>query len=337
MEIYTIRDVARKAGVAVSTVSRVLNGRPDVSEETRKKVMDVVEEVGFVQNRNARNLKNTKSVFAAIIVRGRRNAFLSDVAEQMIEHAQGLKTPFLIKYIDEADDEFDTMRQLYNERRAGSFIFLGSRLDERSEAVRAIGVPVVFATADAAHVGLPNASSVCIDDRAATRAMMDRILEQGHTRVAVFGGCRDGEDIFAKRYHGAMDSLKSHGIAYDPEEYVLSRFTLEGAYESANRFFETNKDVTAVLTMSDMMAMGVIRALREKGLRVPEDVSVSGFDGTEMARYFIPSIATVRQPTQEIARRSVELLCAMLDGEEAQHVTVDYTLLEGESIARAKI
>lgn len=333
VEIYTIRDVARKAGVAVSTVSRVLNGRPDVSEETRRKVMDVVEECGFVQNRNARNLKTTNSVFAAIIVRGRRNAFLSDVAEQMIECAQGLKTPFLIKYIDEEDDEFDTMRQLYSEKRAGSFIFLGSRLDERSEAVRAIGVPVVFATVDAANMGFENASSVCIDDRAATRAMMDRILEQGHTRVAVFGGNREGEDIFAKRYQGAMDSLKAHKIDYDPDEYVLSRFTLEGAYEGANRFFETHRDVTAVLTMSDMMAMGVIRALRERGLRVPQDVSVSGFDGTEMARYFIPSIATVRQPTQEIAKRSVELLCDMLGGGEAKNVTVDYQLVEGESIA----
>lgn len=336
MEIYTIRDVARKAGVAVSTVSRVLNGRPDVSEETRKKVMDVVGEYGFVQNRNARNLKTTRSAFAAIIVRGRRNAFLNDVATQMIECAQGLKTPFLIKYIDEADDEFDTMRQLYNERRAGSFIFLGSRLDERSEAVRSIGVPVVFATVDASGTGLENASSVCIDDRAATRAMMDRILDAGHTRVAVFGGSRDGNDIFARRYQGAMDSLKAHGIAYNPDEYVHSRFSLEGAYESAMRFFEQHRDVTAVMTMSDMMAMGVIRALHEMDLRVPEDVSVSGFDGTVMARYYVPSVASVQQPTGEIARRSVDLLCEMLDGGQARHIKVDHSLVEGESVGRVR-
>lgn len=332
MEIYTIRDVARKAGVAVSTVSRVLNGRPDVSEETRKRVLDVVEQFGFVQNRNARNLKNTKPVFAAIIVRGRRNAFLNDVATQMIEHSQGLKTPFLIKYIDEQDDEFDTMRQLYAEKRAGSFILLGSRLDERCEAVRALGVPVVFATVDAQQAEFDNASSVCVDDRAATHAMMDRILDQGHTRVAVFGGNREGNDIFARRYLGAMDSLKAHGIAYNPDEYIHSRFSLEGGYESAMRFFELHRDVTAVLTMSDMMAMGVTRALHEMGLRVPEDVSVSGFDGTQMARYYVPSIASVRQPVEEIAHRSVELLCDMLEGGQVQHVKVDYSLVEGESI-----
>ena len=337
MEIYTIRDVARKAGVAVSTVSRVLTGRPAVSEETRKKVLDVVEQFGFVQNRNARNLKNTKPTFAAIIVRGRQNAFLNDVATQMIECAQGLKTPFLVKYIDEEDDEFDALRQLYAEKRAGSFILLGSRLDERSEAVRAMGVPVVFATVDAANAELDNASSVCIDDRAATRAMMDRILAQGHTRVAVFGGNREGNDIFARRYQGAMDSLKAHGIDYDPDEYVVSRFSLEGGYESAMRFFEKHRDATAVLTMSAMMAMGVTRALHEMGLRVPQDVSVSGFDGTVMARYYVPSIASVRQPTTEIAKRSVELLCDMLEGSQVQHVKVEYSLVEGESIGLVRV
>ena len=274
MEIYTIKDVARKAGVAVSTVSRVLNGRPDVSEETRKRVMDVVEECGFVQNRNARNLKSTKSVFAAIIVRGRRNAFLNDIAEQMIECAQGLKTPFLVKYIDEQADEFEAMRQLYAERRAGGFILLGSRLDERAETVNALGVPCVFATVDASDRGLENTACVCIDDRAAMRAMMDRLLDAGHRRVAVFGGNREGDDIFARRYRGAMDSLQEHAIPYDPDEYVKLRFSLSDAYTEAKKLFEKHRDITAVVTMSDTRAEGVIRALTDMGRRVPQDVSV---------------------------------------------------------------
>ena len=333
MEIYTIKDVARKAGVAVSTVSRVLNGRPDVSEETRKKVMDVVEACGFVQNRNARNLKNTKQVFGAIVVRGRRNAFLNDIAEQMIEYAQGFKTPFLVKYIDEEADEFDAMRQLYTERRAGGFILLGSRLDERADTVDMLGVPCVFATVDARDRGLDYASSVCIDDRAATRAMMDRLLDNGHRHVAVFGGNREGDDVFARRYRGAIDSLKAHGIEGDePGYYMQIRFSMEGAYECTRRFFAEHPEVTAVLTMSDSMAVGVIRALRDMGKRVPQDVSVTGFDGTEMARYYIPSITTVLQPTEKIARESVKLLCEMLDGDAPKFVTVDYALVEGESV-----
>ena len=122
-------------------------------------------------------------------------------------------------------------------------------------------------------------------------------------------------------------------ISYDPDEYVLSLFSLEGAYESARHFFATHRDVTAVLTMSDMMAIGVIRALWDLGLRVPEDVSVSGFDGVEIGRYVIPSLTTVRQSTEYIARRSIELLCDMMEGGQARHEKAQYELIEGESLA----
>lgn len=336
MEIYTIRDIARIAGVGVSTVSRVLNGRPDVSEETRKRVLDVVESCGFVQNRNARNLKNTKPTFAAIIVRGRHNMFLSDVAERMLQRAQAYKTPFLVKYIDEEEDEFDAMRQLWSEKRAGGFILLGSRLDERSEAVAAMGAPCVFATVDAMDSGIENASSVSIDDRAAARAMMDRLVARGHRNIAVFGGNREGNDIFARRYQGALESLNAHGIAFDPQNYVRTRFSLTDAYDCAMSFFASHREVTAVLAMSDTVAAGVIRALWELGLRVPQDVSVTGYDGTEMARYFIPSIETVCQPTAEIAQESVRLLCEMLEGGARRYVTVGYRLVDGESVAHCR-
>lgn len=335
MEICTIRDVARRAGVAVSTVSRVLNGKPDVSEATRRRVLDVVEECGFVQNGHARFLKQDQSEFAMIIVRGRRSMFLSDAAEHMLAFAQGKKTPFIVKYIDEEDDEFDTMRQCYAQKRAGGFVFLGSRLDERSEAVRALGVPCVFATVDASARDFANASSVSIDDRAAARAMMDRLIAQGHERVAIFGGCPEGDDPFTRRFQGAVDSLQAHGIAFTAEDaFRQVRFSLPGAYECAKAFFEARRDVTAVFAMSDTIAAGVIRALHDLGLRVPQDVSVSGFDGMEMARFYIPSIATVRQPVEAIARESVELLCSLMEGGDACHVTVDYELVDGESIAQ---
>ena len=331
MEIYTIRDVARMAGVAVSTVSRVLNGRPDVSEKTRRRVLKIVEECGFVQNDNAQYLKRTRTEFAAIIVRGRQSMFLSEVAEQMLSVAQGMEKPFLVKYIDEEADEFDTMRKLCAQKRAGGFILLGSRLDERSEAVRALGAPCVFATVDASGRAFSTASSVCIDDRAAAHALMDRLLDAGHTRVVLFGGNPEGDDPFSRRYQGALDSVQARGL--NIASYQQVRFTLSGAYEGAKRFFSEHQDVTAAMAMSDTIAAGVIRALHDLGRKVPEDVSVTGFDGTQMARYYIPSIATVRQPVEEIAKESVALLCSMMEGADAKNVTLAFTLIEGESVA----
>lgn len=335
MEINTIRDIARKAGVAVSTVSRVLNNRPDVSEQTRRKVMAVVEDCGYVQNGNASSLKRKHAECAVIIVRGRRSMFLSDAAEQMLACAQGGKTPFLVKYIDEEDDEFGAMRRLYAERSARGFILLGSRLDERIEAVRTLDVPCVFATVDASASGLPNASSVFIDDRAAAREMMDRLVSCGHRRIAIFAGCGEGDGPFERRYQGALDSLRAHGIAFDPALYVVTRFEMSEAYEHAMAFFGRDRGVTAVMAMSDTAAAGVIRALHDRGLRVPEDVSVTGFDGTQTARYYIPAIETVSQPTEEIARESVRLLCEMLEGRPARNVKVGYCVLGGESVGPA--
>ena len=334
MEICTIKDVARKAGVGVSTVSRVLNGRPDVSEETRKRVMDVVESCGFVQNDNARFLKRSHTGFAAIIVRGRSNVFLSGIAEKMLEFTQVSKTPFLIEYIDEEDDEFDAMRKLYAERAARGFILLGSRLDERAEVVDKLGVPCVFATVDTAASGLSAASSVSIDDKAAARALTDRLLSLGHRQLAVFGGNREGDDPFARRYQGVLESLRNHGVAFDPDEYyVQTRFTLDGAYECAHRYFSKPCSVTAIMAMSDTVAAGVIRALADLHIRVPQDVSVTGFDGTEMARFYIPSIATARQPVESIARESVLLLREMMEGGKPRCEMVGFELIEGESIA----
>jgi len=252
----------------------------------------------------------------------------------MLAFAQGSKTPFLVEYIDETDDEFDAMRKLYAERAARGFIILGSRLDERTEILKKLGVPCVFATVDAAACGLDNACSVSIDDRAASRAMAEELIALGHRRIAVFGGNPDGNDPFSWRYRGVLDSLTAHGIAFDQKEsYVQTRFTLDGAYESATRYFSRQRGVTAVMCMSDTIAIGVIRALVDRGLNVPRDISVTGFDGTEMARFYMPSIATVRQPTALIARESVALLQSMLEGGQPQCMKVGHELIMGESLA----
>lgn len=334
MEVCTIRDVARRAGVAVSTVSRVLNGKKDVSEATRKRVLEVVEECGYVQNGNARFLKQDRSEFAAIIVRGRLSVFLSDVAERMHLYAQECGLQTITEYIDEMDDEFDVMRQLHAQKRAGAFVFLGSRLDERCEAVRALGAPCVFATVNASARDFGCASSVSIDDRAAACAVMEGLLEKGHTRIAIFGGNPEGDDPIARRYQGAVEGLTRHGHAFAPQEsFCQVRFSLEDAYAGAKAYFAEHPDVTAAFAMSDTIAAGVIRALYDLGKAVPGDVSVAGFDGTALARYFIPSIATVSQPAEDIARVSVALLLERMAGEDARHVTVEHTLVDGESVS----
>lgn len=334
MKIYTIRDVAQLAGVSVTTVSRVLNHRPDVNAATREKVERVMVECNFVGNANARSLKQLDGDVAALILRGRSNPFLSGLAETMLQFARESDVSFLMESIDEKDDEFQTALRLMHEKRARGFIFIGSRLDARLEVLRGQDVPMVFATVNAVNAGLPRAASVSIDDRRMGREAMEMLIRAGHTKIAIFGGSRNQGDGLADRYIGAREACKQAGVPFDETRYVETRFSLEDAYNAARNFFATRSDTTAVFAMSDMVAMGVIRALRDINRRVPEDVSVVGFDGVEMGKYFIPSLSTIVQPQEEIARQSVDVLLDMMEKDgSARHLTVTAAPLLRESIA----
>ena len=334
MKIYTIRDVAQLAGVSVTTVSRVLNHRPDVNAATREKVERVMVECNFVGNANARSLKQLDGDVAALILRGRSNPFLSGLAETMLQFAREADVSFLMESIDEKDDEFQTALRLMHEKRARGFIFIGSRLDERLEVLRGQDVPMVFATVNAVNAGLPRAASVSIDDRRMGREAMEMLIRAGHTKIAIFGGSRNQGDGLADRYIGAREACEQADVPFDETRYVETRFSLEDAYNAARNFFATRSDTTAVFAMSDMVAMGVIRALKDIGRRVPEDVSVVGFDGVEMGKYFIPSLSTIVQPQEEIARQSVDVLLDMMEKDgSARHLTVTAAPLLRESIA----
>ena len=334
MQIYTIKDIARKAGVSVTTVSRVVNNRPDVNKDTREAVMKVIEECHFVCNANARSLKQTDGELAAIVVRGRSNPFLNDIAEKILQLTQKTEVSFLLEYIDEQDDEFQPALRLHTEKRVTAFVMVGSRIDERARVIAQLDIPFVFVTVIGDRDTLPMASSVSIDDRAMGRLAVDYLLDRGHRKIAVFGARRDAGDSLARRYEGTMDAFRHRGLAFDPQRYVECRFSPRGGYEAALAFFQRMPDTTAVFAMSDPMAIGIIRALKDLGKRVPQDVSVFGFDGVEMGAYTIPSLTTIRQPVGELAQTSVDVLLDILaGGKSGQRRLLEAQLQERESVA----
>ena len=336
MKIYTIKDIAQKAGVSVTTVSRVLNKRPDVNQATREKVERVMAECHFVGNANARGLKQTDSENVAIILRGREKPFLNSLAEAVLLYTHDHEASFLVEYVDETADEFQTAVRLHHEKRVTGCIFLGGRIDERAHVLEGIDMPMVFATISAENANLPRAGSVFIDNRMMGRLAMQTLIDAGHTKIAIFGGARQSDDGFGQRYQGAMEALEKAGIPFDGERYVDTRFSLRGAYDTARGFFAMKPDTTAVFAMSDTVAMGVIRALSDIGRRVPQDVSVVGYDGIEMGKYFLPRLTTVEQPINDIARESVAMLMGMLEkGEEPRHVVVPASLITRESVGPA--
>lgn len=333
MKIYTIKDIAQKAGVSVTTVSRVLNHRPDVNKATREKVEQVMAACHFVGNANARGLKQTDGDLVAIILRGHQNPFLNALAEAMLQCSRDSKAAFLTEFIDEKADEFQTALRLFHEKRATGFIFVGSRIDGRAHVLSGMDLPMVFTTVSAREAPLPRAASVAIDDQTMAQLAVETLLNRGHRKIAIFGGSRHGSDSLSLRYAGAVNAFHEAGLTFDESRFVETRFSLKGAYDCTRAFFAVKQDTTAVFAMSDMVAMGVIRALEDIGKRVPDDVSVFGFDGVEMGKYFTPRLSTIEQPVEELARQSVEVLTDMLEhGRPPRHVVVEASLRLRESV-----
>lgn len=334
MKVYTIKDIAAMAGVSVTTVSRVLNHRPDVNSSTREKVEQIIRDCHFVGNTNARGLKQGNEVIG-VVIRGRSNPFLSSLAEAILERADNVPDNFVTEYIDERADEFRTAMRMTRQNHVKGLIFVGSLIDERVEAVRGLDVPMVFTTVNAESASLPRASSVAVDDRSMGRLVAEELLNCGHRRIAVFGSNPVAGDSLAMRFQGFCDAFTDRGLSYDKSLYRETRFSFEAGYDVARAFFTECPDATALFAMSDTVAVGAIRALRDLGRSVPEDVSVIGFDGVDIGRFTLPRLTTVEQPVEEIARRSVNLLLDMMEKEAApRHILVEASFRRRESVAQ---
>ncbi len=333
MKIYTIRDVAEMAGVSVTTVSRVLNDRPDVSRETKEKVRRVMAELHFVGNANARGLKQADGESIALIIRGRRNPFLNVLTEAMLLCPRGEKTDLLTEYIDEQDDEFLLALTLMNRQRIAGLVFLGSHIDDRCTVLDGVSIPMVFVTVNTAGTAMERASSVTMDERDMSRRAVEALIGHGCREIAVFGGRRTGDDSLVLRALGAEDALRSHGLTLDEAHYVETRLNLPDAYAASLTYFEKHPQTDAVFCMSDTAALGVIRALNDLGKNVPGDVSVIGVDGIEMGQYTTPRLSTIVQPVEDIARQSMAVLTDMMENHApARHITLEGKLEIRESV-----
>ena len=174
------------------------------------------------------------------------------------------------------------------------------------------------------------------DDAAAAARMVAYLLDHGHRRIAFIGGDLVTSQPSSARLSGCIGELSRHGMALNlAAQYVPARYTLPGGYAAMEQLLQTVPGLTAVFAFSDIMAIGAIRALRDHGLRVPEDVSVCGFDGIELAAYLAPRLTTIRQPADRMASRGVTMLVHCIEQHSGTvHELVPYELLEGESVLR---
>lgn len=329
----TIKDIARESGYAVGTVSRVLNNRPDVSETARKRIMEVVEKYNFQLNSNAKHLKQQISDGIAIIVKGSQNMLFAAILEQIQGHMEQKGLSSHIFYISEIEDEVEQALRLCRERHPLGVMFLGSDLELFQKRFSDVTVPCVLVTNSAEELGFENLSSISTDDEAGAKAAIEYLLKLGHTRVGILGGLMEKSKPAATRYIGCKKAFEEHGIPFRPkQQYEAALFSMSEGYQAMDRLLDRMQDLTAVFAMSDVMAVGAIRAIVDRGLRVPEDISVVGFDGIDLGGYLTPKLTTIRQDREYIADRGVEILLANINGgTQAIHEVVPFHIIAGES------
>ena len=329
----TIKDIARISGCSVSTISRVINDRPDVRPETKERVLEVMREAGFVPNTNARQLKIQQSRSLVFVVKGTRNLFFSDFLVVQLQRAATLYGyNGIVSYLDENANEIDAAEKILREIKPKGMIFLGGSVANFQKGFANISVPSVLATLVSDKLDFPNLSMVGVDDRAAAYQAVSYLIQQGHRKIAVLGGPATSYPSMMRR-QGAQQAMEDAGIRFEDKLYGLSNYDFESAYHAMNGLLARRAEFTALFAMSDVIAFGAIRALVSAGLQVPEDVSVIGFDGITMSRYCVPVMTTIVQPSEQIALQSIELLVRQIEhGTPAQTVTLQPELQQGESV-----
>jgi LacI family transcriptional regulator len=330
----TIKDLAAQTGYSVGTISRVLNDQPNVSEKAKTAILAAAKASGFTLNTNAKNLKQQRSNSILVVVKGTSNELFGTLIEAIQARVAGTPYPLVVDYLDEDLNEVRRAVQLCREKKPQGVLFLGGNRENFLADFQEIDLPCVLVTNDASHLHFPNLSSVTADDRDCGRQAIEHLLRCGHEKIAVIGGDRMISDITRLRYLGCQDAFLAHNVPFDQMlDYENVRFSYADGYRAVENLLDRGRKFTAVFAMSDVMAIGAIRALRDRGLRVPEDVSVMGFDGLTIGDYMVPKLSSVTQSINSLAERSVQILRDQIERHtSARHEVIPVTVSHKESV-----
>ena len=333
----TIVDIAKESGYSVTTVSRVLNNKQDVSPAAKQKIMEIVEAHNFVPNNNAKRLKQNNTKTILVLVKGTSNMLFANIIEEIQSVLVASDYSVNMYYLDEDSDEVIEAIRLCRERKPLGILFLGGNKTSFEAKFEKVNVPCVLVTNSADQMGFDNLSSVSTDDEAAAAQAANCLYENGHRDIAIIGGDLSISQTSILRHSGFVKAMKEKGLEFNPELYGKARFSFDSAYRAMTRLLEKDIPISAVFAMSDVMAIGAARAIRDKGLQVPQDISIVGFDGTMLADYYNPKIVSIRQGHKDMAIRSVELLFNMIDlNKPSTHELIPFEITEGESVKKIK-
>ncbi len=336
----TSYDVARLAGVSRSTVSFVLNNVDmQISEETKQRVLAAATELGYAPDATAQALVSRRTrIIGLVLIRTPyhidADIFLTQVLDGLIQATQRHNMRLLLDLVEEASSEA-TYLELIQSKRIDGLVISGPRSD--NTALRSLvqeGFPLVLM----GQLPDPDFCYVDVDNHAAARTAVEHLVGLGHTRIACITNAPPSYTAAIQRLQGYRDVLEAHGIRYRDEMVRHGDFTLDSGYEQMGSLLDGPECPSAVFVASDVVAFGAMAAIRERGLRIPEDVAVVGFDDVPLARYASPPLTTAHLPAPDMGRQAGEMLIQLIQGgcPVARHLLLDTCLVVRESCGAAR-
>jgi LacI family transcriptional regulator len=335
--VATIRDVAKKAGVSVTTVSRALNGYSDVNEKTRERIKAIAKELKYSPNLLARSLvmKKTKTIgllVSGLRIEGSKDNFTYEVLCGVNDCAGQLGYELVLISTDSKKQQEKTYNQLVQERKVEGIILQGIKTDDPYlEEVLKSDIPCIL-------IDIPKESDsvgyVTTDNRDGAKSAVTHLLDLGHKNIGMING-HSQAFVSQERLEGYQEALQEKGIAVN-ESYVADGAFLEEKAESeTTKLLQKQPEITALFCASDLMAMGAIRAAKKMGRKLPEELSIVGFDNIILSAYSTPSLTTIAQDRYQLGFEATKLLTDMLEGNKgSKRKVLHTTFIKRESTSK---
>ncbi|NOD63387.1 MULTISPECIES: LacI family DNA-binding transcriptional regulator [unclassified Ruegeria] len=307
----TLDDVAKAAGVSTATVSRCLNNPQQVVEATRRRVLSAVDALGYTPNFAARVMAAKRSFTIGAIIPTMENAIFARGLQAFQEeiHKRGY-TLLVSSSAYKPEVEQEQIRTLVA-RGADALLLIGHDRDERIyDYLERQKVPALVAWSFSPNNRMP---SVGFDNRQAMKTLAQQVIGLGHTRLATISGFSKGNDRARLRIEGIQDAMTENGLASDDLIVAETTYEIENGAEAFRDLMSHARAPTAVLCGNDVLAVGAMRQAQEMGLRVPDDVSITGFDDIELARIVSPALTTVHVPHREMGQKAALELIHMIE------------------------
>ncbi|TVZ86176.1 LacI family transcriptional regulator [Aeribacillus composti] len=321
MNNVTIYDVAREANVSMATVSRVVNGNPNVKPTTRKKVLEAIERLGYRPNAVARGLASKKTTTVGVVIPDVSSTFYSELARGIEDIATMYKYNIILSNSDQnKEKELHLLNTLLGKQVDGIVFMSGNITEEHVEEFKRSPVPIVLASTFDENNELP---SVNINYEQAAYDAVKFLIDKGHKHIAYVSGPMEEPVNKVKKLKGYIRALEEAGLQYDEQFVVEGDYSYESGIEAFDKVLELSPKPTAIFVGTDEMALGVIHAAQDKGYEIPKDFDVVGFDNTRLATMVRPRLTTVVQPSYDIGAVAMRLLTKLMNKEEVDNHIVE--------------